>query len=127
MTTTNARCSFSGTTKGSIGRTYSITTVIKCPLNATDEQIRRMLYEDYERIQYLKIERDSDNVYTCSFCGKRAQGRPITFLKVYEDRLKVKLNGSNVALMPEGWDWDIQEYKFNDLFSCGCHKFNRNK
>ena len=66
-----------------------------------------------------------ENVYTCSFCGKKENGKPLTFLKHQLDRDKVKLNGSSVALMPIGWDWDIVPIKFTDLFSCGCHKIRK--
>jgi hypothetical protein len=65
------------------------------------------------------------NIYTCSFCGKTAEGKPLSFLKHQSDRDKAKMDGSNVALMPIGWDWDIVPVKFTDLFTCGCQKINR--
>lgn len=63
------------------------------------------------------------NTYTCSFCGAKAEGKDITYLKRQEDRDKTKLDGSSVALRPVGWDWDITPIKFTDSWSCGCHKF----
>jgi hypothetical protein len=65
---------------------------------------------------------ETDNIYTCTFCEKKEQGKPLTFLKHQSDRDKVKLDGTNVSLMPVGWDWDIRPVKFTDIFSCGCHK-----
>ena len=64
----------------------------------------------------------TENIYTCSFCGKKAIGKPLSFLERPSDRAKVKLDGTNVALMPIGWDCDILPIKFTDVFSCGCHK-----
>ena len=63
-----------------------------------------------------------ENTYTCSFCGRKEQGKPLSYLKNPVDRNKVRLNGTNVALMPIGWDWDIVPVKFTDLFTCGCYK-----
>jgi len=63
-----------------------------------------------------------DNIYTCSFCEKKEKGKPLSYLVNPSDREKAKLDGTNVALKPIGWDWDIQPIKFGDLFSCGCHK-----
>lgn len=65
----------------------------------------------------------TQNIYTCSFCGKTAEGKPISFLINPIDREKAKKGGCKVSLMPVGWDWDIAPIKFTDLFSCGCHKF----
>jgi hypothetical protein len=62
------------------------------------------------------------NIYTCSFCGKQEEGKPLNYL-INPD--KAVINGTNVALRPIGWDWDIFPVKFTDSFSCGCHKFNR--
>lgn len=69
-------------------------------------------------------EYDKNNIYTCSFCGKKAQGKPLSWLKDWSVREK-ELNKSrqSVALMPDGWDWDIAPVKFTDQWSCGCHKF----
>jgi hypothetical protein len=67
------------------------------------------------------------NVYTCSFCGTKAEGKPLSFLVNSNDRAKVKLDGSSVALMPDGWDWDIVPVKFTDLWSCGCHPIRKTK
>jgi hypothetical protein len=71
---------------------------------------------------------DNGNIYTCSFCDKKEKGKPITYLLPYArvDRYTGKqkpLDGTNVALMPEGWDWDIVPVKFTDSWTCGCHKF----
>jgi len=66
-----------------------------------------------------------ENIYTCSFCEKKAQGKPLSYLIHQSDRDKVKPNGTNVALMPIGWDWDITPIKFTDTWSCGCHTINR--
>jgi len=68
------------------------------------------------------------NIYTCSFCGKQAEGKPLSYLYPsaaydHNGNVKVKLDGTNVALMPVGWDWDIMPVKFTDLWSCGCHVF----
>ena len=65
------------------------------------------------------------NIYTCSFCGKKEVGKSLDYLYL-NARTGVKLNGTNIALMPDGWDWDIVPIKFTDSWSCGCHKFNRN-
>lgn len=67
-------------------------------------------------------EDKNKNIYTCSFCGKKEQGKPITYLYPYA-RENVKLDGSCVALKPIGWSWDITPVKFTDTWSCGCHKF----
>ena len=71
---------------------------------------------------------DNGNIYTCSFCGKKAKGKPLTYL--YADARYDKhsgkakaLDGTNVALMPDGWDWDIVPVKFTNSWSCGCYKF----
>ena len=68
------------------------------------------------------------NIYTCSFCGKEEEGKPLSFFTNPIDREKNKnnLNGTNVALRPDGWDWDIVPVKFTDMWSCGCHKINKN-
>ena len=67
-----------------------------------------------------------ENIYTCSFCGKQEKGKPVTYLRYAEDRAKAKLDGTNVALRPDGWDWDIFPVKFTDSWSCGCHTFYKN-
>ena len=69
-----------------------------------------------------------NNIYTCSFCGKKAKGKPLSYLvpDARHDRYTGKplpLNGTVVALRPNGWDWDIAPVKFTDSWSCGCHKF----
>jgi len=64
----------------------------------------------------------NENIYTCTFCNKKAEGKSLSFLKLQSDRDNVKLNGTNVALMPIGWDWDIEPVRFTDIFTCGCHK-----
>lgn len=64
----------------------------------------------------------NQNIYTCSFCGKKEKGKPLTYLYPWA-RKGVKLDGSCVALRPKGWDWDIVPVKFTDSWSCGCHKF----
>ena len=67
------------------------------------------------------------NIYTCSFCGKREQGKDLNHLVPiarYDNKGKLKpLNGTLVSLMPVGWDWDIVPITFEDSWSCGCHKF----
>lgn len=69
-----------------------------------------------------------ENIYTCSFCGKKEKGKDISYLlpharvNQFTGRPKVKLDGTNVALRPDGWDWDIVPVTFGDLWSCGCHK-----
>lgn len=69
---------------------------------------------------------DDNNIYTCSFCGKQEQGKPLSRLvpSARHDNYgnPVKLNGTKVSLMPDGWDWDITPVKFTDTWSCGCHK-----
>ena len=71
---------------------------------------------------------DNGNIYTCSFCSKTEKGKPLTYLypNARYDGLSGKpiaLDGTNVALMPYGWDWNIVPVKFTDSWSCGCHKF----
>lgn len=68
---------------------------------------------------------DYKNIYTCSFCGKKEQGKPLSYLINKSDRDKVELDGSNVVLRPSGWDWDIMPVKFTDLWSCGCQKIRK--
>ena len=74
-----------------------------------------------------EIERDLISQRTKEALARRkAEGKPLFFLVNANDRAKVKLDGSSVALMPEGWDWDIVPVKFTDLWSCGCHTIRKN-
>ena len=70
---------------------------------------------------------DNGNIYTCSFCGKKEKGKPLSYLypiaRTDRNGKPKALDGTNVALMPDGWDWDIVPVKFTDNWSCGCHKF----
>ena len=69
---------------------------------------------------------DENNIYTCSFCEKKEKGKPLNWLypsaRVKYTGEPVPLNGTEVSLMPHGWQWDIQPISFKDLWSCGCHK-----
>jgi len=71
---------------------------------------------------------NNKNIYTCSFCGKKEKGKSLSYLypNCRYDKYTGKpkpLNGTMVALMPDGWDWNIVPIKFTDSWSCGCHKF----
>lgn len=67
--------------------------------------------------QAIPIDRQ---LYTCSFCEKQEQGKPLSYL------INPSIHSNHkVALRPDGWDWDIIPVKFTDLWSCGCCKINK--
>lgn len=73
--------------------------------------------EKKSNLEYPKL-------YTCSFCEKQEYGKPYSYL------IKPSPNSKHdISLKPDNWDWMYVEPCKNDRisWSCGCHKFNKNK